>query len=165
MKQHNINAVRNSHYPMHPRWYELCDLFGLYMVDEANLETHGFDPEPWSWPERQLTFDPKWANAMLQRMVNMVERDKNHPSIIFWSLGNEAGYGPNHQAMAGMLSQTLPRLWVSPLNYLYSVLLVFFKNIAPLLPLLPPPPIAFLSGVAGVHHLHLPIQGHLQGDK
>lgn len=128
MKQHNINAVRNSHYPMHPRWYELCDLFGLYMVDEANLETHGFDPEPWSWPERQLTYDPKWANAMLQRMVNMVERDKNHPSIIFWSLGNEAGYGPNHQAMAGMLSLTLPRLWVSPLNYLYSVLLVFLSR-------------------------------------
>ncbi|XP_024380788.1 uncharacterized protein [Physcomitrium patens] len=101
MKQHNINAVRNSHYPMHSRWYELCDLFGLYMVDEANLETHGFDPEPWAWPERQLTFDPKWANAFLQRMINMVERDKNHASIIFWSLGNEAGYGPNHQAMAG----------------------------------------------------------------
>jgi len=122
MKQHNINAVRNSHYPMHPRWYELCDLFGLYMVDEANLETHGFDPEPWTWPERQLTFDPKWANAYLQRMINMVERDKNHASIIFWSLGNEAGYGPNHQAMAGknakfLLLMKVPSLFIDLLLY------------------------------------------------
>lgn len=112
MKQHNINAVRNSHYPMHARWYELCDLFGLYVIDEANLETHGFDPEPWIWPERQLTLDPKWSNAMLQRMINMVERDKNHTSIIFWSLGNEAGYGPNHEAMAG--------------RYFYPFLLMLF---------------------------------------
>eukprot|EP00850_Spirogloea_muscicola_P019285 SM000187S03902 [mRNA] locus=s187:126147:133401:- [translate_table: standard] len=101
MKQHNINAVRTSHYPNHHRWYELCDLFGLYVVDEANLETHGFDPDPWPYPERQLTWDPSWMNAFLERMINMVERDKNHASIIIWSLGNEAGYGPNHDAMAG----------------------------------------------------------------
>lgn len=103
MKQHNINAVRNSHYPQHPRWYELCDLFGLYMIDEANIETHGFDPEPWNQPQRQLTWDPLWATAMLSRVINMVERDKNHASIIYWSLGNEAGYGPNHDAMAGII--------------------------------------------------------------
>lgn len=103
MKQHNINAVRNSHYPNHPRWYELCDLFGLYMIDEANIETHGFDPEPWPHPHRQLTWNPTWITAMLDRVINMVERDKNHASIILWSLGNEAGYGPNHDAAAGNL--------------------------------------------------------------
>ncbi|GBG81345.1 hypothetical protein CBR_g32018 [Chara braunii] len=103
MKQHNINAVRNSHYPMHPRWYELCDLLGLYMIDEANIETHGFDPEPWPFPHRQLTWDPEWLHAMMERTVRMVERDKNHPCILMWSLGNEAGYGPNHDAMAGWI--------------------------------------------------------------
>ncbi|CAM6110904.1 unnamed protein product [Calypogeia fissa] len=103
MKQHNINAVRNSHYPNHPRWYELCDLFGLYMIDEANIETHGFDPEPWPHPHRQLTWNPAWITAMLDRVINMVERDKNHASIILWSLGNEAGYGPNHDAAAAWI--------------------------------------------------------------
>ncbi|OAE24902.1 hypothetical protein AXG93_2931s1450 [Marchantia polymorpha subsp. ruderalis] len=114
MKQHNINAVRNSHYPQHPRWYELCDLFGLYMIDEANIETHGFDPEPWNQPQRQLTWDPLWATAMLSRVINMVERDKNHASIIYWSLGNEAGYGPNHDAMAGWVRSRDP---TRPVHY------------------------------------------------
>ncbi len=92
MKQFNINAVRTSHYPNDPRWYELCDEYGLYVFDEANLESHAF----WS----KFTLDPKWENAFVDRMQRMVERDKNHPSIIVWSLGNEAGYGPNHEAMA-----------------------------------------------------------------
>jgi beta-galactosidase len=98
MKQNNVNAVRNSHYPQHPRWYELCDLFGLYMIDEANIETHGFD---YSGHIKHPTKEPSWGFSMMDRVVGMVERDKNHACIICWSLGNEAGYGPNHDAMAG----------------------------------------------------------------
>lgn len=98
MKQNNINAVRNSHYPQHPRWYELCDLFGVYMIDEANIETHGFDL---SSNFKHPTQESRWASSMLDRVIGMVERDKNHTCIISWSLGNEAGYGPNHRAMAG----------------------------------------------------------------
>jgi len=92
MKQFNVNAVRTSHYPNHPRWYELCNEYGLYVMDEANLESHAF----WS----KFTLDPVWRPAFLDRAKRMVLRDVNHPSIIFWSLGNEAGYGPNHDAMA-----------------------------------------------------------------
>ncbi|KAJ4720300.1 Beta-galactosidase [Melia azedarach] len=100
MKQHNINAVRNSHYPQHPRWYELCDLFGMYMIDEANIETHGFyDSKHLKHPTMELS----WAAAMMDRVIGMVERDKNHACIICWSLGNEAGYGPNHSASAGWI--------------------------------------------------------------
>lgn len=100
MKQNNINAVRNSHYPQHPRWYELCDLFGLYMIDEANIETHGFY---FSEHLKHPTMEPSWAAAMMDRVIGMVERDKNHASIICWSLGNEAGHGPNHSAAAGWI--------------------------------------------------------------
>ncbi|OVA04094.1 Beta galactosidase small chain/ domain 5 [Macleaya cordata] len=100
MKQNNINAVRNSHYPQHPRWYELCDLFGFYMIDEANIETHGFDL---SGHITHPTLEPSWASSMLDRVIGMVERDKNHACIISWSLGNEAGYGPNHGALAGWI--------------------------------------------------------------
>ena len=86
MKQNNINAVRTSHYPNHPKWYDLCDEYGIYILDECNLESHGLrDILPNS--------DPKWKRACVERMVNMVERDKNHPSVIIWSLGNEAGMG------------------------------------------------------------------------
>jgi len=98
MKQNNINAVRNSHYPQHPRWYELCDIFGLYVIDEANIETHGFDD---SSTFKHPTLEPIWANAMLDRVVSMVERDKNHACIIVWSLGNVSSYGPNHASMSG----------------------------------------------------------------
>ncbi|KAK6271429.1 hypothetical protein POUND7_008527, partial [Theobroma cacao] len=100
MKQNNINAVRNSHYPQHPRWYELCDLFGIYMIDEANIETHGFDL---SGHVKHLTQEPGWAAAMMDRVIGMVERDKNHACIFSWSLGNESGYGPNHSASAGWI--------------------------------------------------------------
>jgi beta-galactosidase len=72
MKQYNINAVRNSHYPQHPRWYELCDLFGMYMIDEANIETHGFDL---SGHVKHPTLEPSWATAMLDRVIGMVERE------------------------------------------------------------------------------------------
>ncbi|KAG4977461.1 hypothetical protein AAZX31_13G179000 [Glycine max] len=100
MKQNNINAVRNSHYPQHPRWYELCDLFGMYMIDEANIETHHFD---YSKHLKHPTMEPKWATSMLDRVIGMVERDKNHTCIISWSLGNESGFGTNHFALAGWI--------------------------------------------------------------
>jgi beta-galactosidase len=95
MKQANINAVRTCHYPNDPRWYDLCDRYGLYVLDEANLETHG--------TRGFLANDPRWASAFLDRAIAMAERDRNHPSIIMWSLGNEAGYGPNFAAMSGWL--------------------------------------------------------------
>lgn len=99
MKQYNINAVRNSHYPQHPRLYELSDLFGLYMIDEANIETHGFvSSDHFEHP----AMEPVWANPMLDRVIGMVERDKNHACVIYWSLGNESGYGPNHSLLAGI---------------------------------------------------------------
>ncbi|CAL0328768.1 unnamed protein product [Lupinus luteus] len=100
MKQNNINAVRNSHYPQHPRWYELCDLFGMYMIDEANIETHGFD---YIKHLKHPTLEPIWASSMLDRVIGMVERDKNHTCIISWSLGNESGFGHNHYALAGWI--------------------------------------------------------------
>ncbi|MFX1533250.1 MAG: glycoside hydrolase family 2 TIM barrel-domain containing protein, partial [Promethearchaeota archaeon] len=94
MKQFNINAVRTSHYPNVPRWYELCDKYGLYVVDEANIESHGMGYDP----EDTLGNNPDWKEAHLDRTIRMVERDKNHPSIIIWSLGNEAGDGVNFEA-------------------------------------------------------------------
>lgn len=89
MKAANINAVRTSHYPNDPRWYELCDEYGLYVVDEANIESHGYGYRP----EVTLGNRPEWIEAHLDRTIRMVERDKNHPSVIIWSLGNEAGNG------------------------------------------------------------------------
>lgn len=93
MKQNNFNAVRCSHYPNAQRWYELCDEFGIYVIDEANIETHGMIPM------NKLTDDPTYLPIMAERITRMVQRDRNHPSIIIWSLGNESGYGRNHQAM------------------------------------------------------------------
>jgi len=89
MKQHNINAVRSSHYPNHPYWYELCDIHGLYVIDEANIESH-----PLALSEAtQLGNEMSWLPAHLDRVERMYYRDRNHPSIIIWSLGNEAGEG------------------------------------------------------------------------
>lgn len=93
MKQHNFNAVRCSHYPNHPLWYRLCDRYGLYVVDEANIETHGMVPMS------RLADDPQWLPAMSERVTRMVQRDRNHPSIIIWSLGNESGHGASHDAL------------------------------------------------------------------
>ncbi len=90
MKQFNINAVRTSHYPNDPQWYELCNEYGLYVVDEANVESHGTNINDTSIT---LGNRPQWIKAQLRRTERMVERDKNHPSIITWSLGNEAGFG------------------------------------------------------------------------
>ncbi|WP_433872701.1 glycoside hydrolase family 2 TIM barrel-domain containing protein [Saccharopolyspora sp. CA-218241] len=94
MKRFNINAVRTSHYPNHPRWLELCDEYGLYVMDEANLETHGLATSR-NFPGEH----PEWRAACVDRMRAMVERDKNHPSVVLWSLGNEAGSGENFRAM------------------------------------------------------------------
>ncbi|KAL4457400.1 hypothetical protein ABPG75_012265 [Micractinium tetrahymenae] len=102
MKRLNFNAVRCSHYPNHPLWYELCNKLGLYVIDEANVETHGFDP---ALVNNHLNpaCSQLWLNAIVDRGMRMFERDKNHPSILLWSLGNESGYGPAHLAMAGYL--------------------------------------------------------------
>jgi len=95
MKQFNFNAVRTSHYPNHPYWYELCDEYGIYLIDETDLETHGV------WDD--LSNDPLWLHAYMERATRMVLRDKNHASIIFWSLGNESGCGTNHASMAAWI--------------------------------------------------------------
>jgi len=104
MKAANINAVRLSHYPNVPRWYELCDSLGLYVMDEANCETHGL--------RGTLTSTSDWNDAFMDRAIRMAERDKNHPCIIFWSLGNESGYGPNHAAMSAWLREFDPTRFV-----------------------------------------------------
>ncbi|SDU60458.1 glycoside hydrolase family 2 TIM barrel-domain containing protein [Jiangella alkaliphila] len=96
MKRHNLTAVRTSHYPPHPYFLELCDEYGLYVVDECDVETHGFVYEDW---RGNPSGDERWRPAYLDRMARMVERDKNHPSVIMWSLGNEAGAGANLAAM------------------------------------------------------------------
>ncbi|NJD58325.1 MAG: DUF4981 domain-containing protein [Anaerolineae bacterium] len=106
MKQFNINAIRTSHYPKDPYFYDLCDQLGFYVVDEANLETHAF--------YQDLCHDTRYTNAFLDRNQAMVERDKNHPCIILWSLGNESGYGPNHDAVAGYIRGRDPS---RPLHY------------------------------------------------
>ncbi|QZT38406.1 DUF4981 domain-containing protein [Halosquirtibacter xylanolyticus] len=90
MKQYNINTVRTSHYPNHPYWYELCDQYGLYVIDEANVESHGY-----GFGDDGMGHDTSWEKAMVDRNISMVQRDKNHPSIIIWSLGNESGPGDN----------------------------------------------------------------------
>ncbi len=106
MKRFNVNAVRCSHYPNAEAWYDLCDEYGLYLIDEANVEAHAY--------LHQLCADPRYATQFLERGLRMVERDKNHPSVVVWSLGNESGYGPNHDAMAGWIRRRDPS---RPLHY------------------------------------------------
>ena len=103
MKQFNINAVRTSHYPNDPRWYALCDRYGIYLVDEANIESHGM-----GYGEKSLAKDPVWEAAHVDRIRRMVERDKNHPSVIIWSMGNEAGDGVNFTAGYNWIKQRDP---------------------------------------------------------
>ncbi len=98
IKAHNINTVRCSHYPNHPYLYELCDRYGLYVMDEANCEAHGIRKG-----KMDISFKPSWEKAHVERNMNMVHRAKNHPSIVFWSLGNESGYGPNFEAAAAAI--------------------------------------------------------------
>jgi beta-galactosidase len=106
MKQFNINAVRTSHYPNDPRWYDLCDQYGLYVMDEADIESHGL--------RGYLANEPTWLTAFLDRGIRMVERDKNHPSVIIWSLGNESGYGPNFAALSAWIRNADP---TRPIHY------------------------------------------------
>ncbi|MEI7502137.1 MAG: glycoside hydrolase family 2 TIM barrel-domain containing protein, partial [Paludibacter sp.] len=96
MKQNNINAVRCSHYPNNIGWVKLCDQYGLYLVDEANIESHGMGAELQGWFDKlkHPAYLPEWKAAHMARTVSLVERDKNHPSVILWSLGNECGNGP-----------------------------------------------------------------------
>jgi beta-galactosidase/evolved beta-galactosidase subunit alpha len=98
MKQHNINAIRTSHYPDDPRFLDLCDEFGFYVIDECDLETHGFCFNK-DWAGNPLN-DPRWEAACVDRMERMIARDRNHPCIVMWSLGNECDFGCNHYAMA-----------------------------------------------------------------
>ncbi|GAA2243251.1 DUF4981 domain-containing protein [Herbiconiux moechotypicola] len=96
MKRHNVNAVRTSHYPPHPHFLELCDRYGLWVIDESDLETHGFENVGWTGNPLD---DPAWTEVLVDRVTRMVARDRNHPSIILWSLGNEAGRGRNIRTM------------------------------------------------------------------
>ncbi|EOW6618209.1 beta-galactosidase [Cronobacter dublinensis] len=102
MKQNNFNAVRCSHYPNQPRWYELCSRYGLYVVDEANIETHGMEPMS------RLSDDPVWLGAYSERVTRMVKCNRNHPSIIIWSLGNESGNGATHTALYNWIKHQDP---------------------------------------------------------
>lgn len=106
MKQANINAVRTAHYPNVTRWYELCDSLGMYVMDEADIEEHGL--------RGTLASDPDWAAAFMDRAIRMAERDKNYPSIIMWSMGNESGYGPNFAAISAWLKDFDP---TRPIHY------------------------------------------------
>ncbi|MCE5184872.1 MAG: DUF4981 domain-containing protein [Planctomycetaceae bacterium] len=106
MKRFNINAVRTAHYPNDPRWYDLCDRYGIYVMDEANIETHGI--------RGLLASDLTWQAAFMDRGIGMVERDKNHPSVIIWSLGNESGYGPNFAALSAWIRAADP---TRPIHY------------------------------------------------
>lgn len=111
MKRHNINAVRTAHYPNDPRFYDLCDEYGLYVVDETDIECHGMERGK---STTHLSDNPAWEDAYVDRMVRMVERDKNHPSVIIWSLGNESGFGSHHKTMADVTSERDP---TRPIHY------------------------------------------------
>ncbi len=106
MRRHNITAVRTSHYPNDPRLLDLCDEIGLYVVDEANIEAHAYNTS--------LCDDPSFRSAWVDRVSRMVERDRNHPAIVMWSLGNEAGHGVNHTTAAGFVRRVDP---TRPLHY------------------------------------------------
>lgn len=111
MKQHNINAIRTSHYPPHPDFLALADRLGFYVVLECDLETHGFESAGWA---QNPSDDPQWEEALVDRMRRTVERDKNHPAVIMWSLGNEAGTGRNLAAMSRWAKDRDPS---RPLHY------------------------------------------------
>ncbi|MFJ4410378.1 glycoside hydrolase family 2 TIM barrel-domain containing protein [Streptomyces sp. NPDC088910] len=111
MKRHNINAVRTSHYPPHPAFLDLCDELGMWVMDECDLETHGFEVVGW---RGNPVADERWTPALLDRAARMVERDKNHPSVVMWSLGNECGTGAGLSAMADWIRRRDP---ARPVHY------------------------------------------------
>jgi beta-galactosidase len=111
MKQHNVNAVRTSHYPPHPAFLDLCDELGMWVVDECDIETHGFIHADW---RGNPVDDPRWEPMLLDRMRRMVERDKNHPSVVVWSLGNESHHG---RCLATLADFTRARDPGRPLHY------------------------------------------------
>ena len=121
MKQNNINAVRLSHYPNDERFYALADEYGLYVMDEANIESHAYmaagNADPSRRERLQIGFDPAWEDAHVGRVTDMVERDKNHPSILFWSLGNEAGLGPSFESAAAAARRIDPTRLISYLGH------------------------------------------------
>jgi len=110
MKQLNMNTVRTSHYPNRPEWYDLCDRIGLFVIDEANIESHGIGYDP----DVSLGNRPDWEKSHLDRIERMVQRDKNHPSVIIWSMGNEAGPGCNFTASAKLIRELDPS---RPIHY------------------------------------------------
>lgn len=121
MKENNINAVRTSHYPNDNMWYDLCDSIGIYVVAEANLESHGM-----GYGAKSLAKDPAWEKAHLERNRRNVERNFNHPSVIIWSMGNEAGDGPNFEKAYHMIKEIDPsrpvqyeRAWLNPWNDIF----------------------------------------------
>ncbi|WP_211588875.1 glycoside hydrolase family 2 TIM barrel-domain containing protein [Allorhizocola rhizosphaerae] len=111
MKRHNVNAIRTSHYPPHPRFLELCDEYGFWVIDECDFETHGFEYFGW---KGNPTDDPRWREALVDRATRMVARDHNRPSVIMWSLGNEAGVGQNLAHMAAAIRALDP---TRPIHY------------------------------------------------
>ncbi len=127
MKRHNVNAVRTSHYPNDPRFYGLCDELGFLVIDEADLETHGMGSvlshDEWSVSLDSLSNSPEWEAAYVDRAKRLYERDKNHPCVIFWSLGNESGAGDNHRAMRKYIKSRNPDAIVhyEGSNYSYSL--------------------------------------------
>jgi beta-galactosidase len=121
MKRANFNAVRTSHYPDAELVYALADEYGLYVMDEANIESHAYmgygNADPAQRAKRQIGFDPAWEDTHVSRVLNMVERDKNHPSVIFWSLGNEAGIGQNFEKAAAAARKRDPSRLISYLGW------------------------------------------------
>jgi beta-galactosidase len=109
MKRNNVNAVRTSHYPNRTEWLDLCDRYGIYVIGEADVEAHGL------WADGRPIADwPEWKNAFVSRGVDMVERDKNHPSVVMWSLGNETGWGCNTDSMYAAMKRIDPS---RPIHY------------------------------------------------
>jgi beta-galactosidase len=106
MRRHNITAIRTAHYPNRTELYDLCDELGFYVVDEADIECHAYN--------RSLADDPRYRDSWLERGARMVQRDRNHPCVVMWSLGNESGYGVNHDALAGWIRRADPS---RPLHY------------------------------------------------
>ena len=121
LKQFNFNSIHTCHYPNDPYIYELCDKYGLYVMDEANIETHGVGG--------LITNDYTWVTAFMERGTRMVMRDRNHPSIIIWSLGNESGMGPNHAALSGWIKDFEPEGEHNDSNFLING--VVFPNGTP----------------------------------